>query len=351
MNSTTATPDSGQGSTRILFFADAGPAVGGGHVMRGLTLAQALMARGADCGFVATEAAAVVLDAFAGAGIERVSVSGDSAEAIIGAAQRWQADVVVVDHYGLERGHEARLRAAGSPLVVMDDLRRRHDCDLVLDSNLGRTADDYPGVASLTGPGFALVRPEFAQRREAALARRALGEPPRRLLVSLGLTDVGGVTARVVEVLVSKLGDLSLDVVLGDSAPSLERLRALSSNNGRVRLHINTHDMPALTAGADLAVGAGGSSTWERCCLGLPTITVVLADNQRPNAIALEAEGATLVVEASAQDLDDKLAALLARLIAEPARQAMSRAAARLCDGAGADRVAERVLALAPPRQ
>jgi spore coat polysaccharide biosynthesis predicted glycosyltransferase SpsG len=231
--------------------------------------------------------------------------------------------------------------------MVMDDLRRAHDCDLVLDSNLGRTAADYPGVEALAGPDFALVRPAFVERREAALARRALDEAPRRLLVSLGLTDVDAITARVIDALLPDLGDRALDVVLGAGAPSLKPLRTLSKRDARVSLRIDTQDMPALTAAADLAIGAGGSSTWERCCLGLPSITLILADNQRPNALALEAAGAALTIEAGADDFAEQLRTTLQRLTADaPLRRAMSRAAASLCDGAGAVRVADRLLSL-----
>ena len=347
----TATPHKPAGPARILFFADAGPAVGGGHVMRCLTLAAALARRGAVCGFIATPAAGRVLEAFADPAVERIAATGDSAEALAAAAARWSARAMVIDHYGFECGHEARLGETVRPLLVMDDLRRRHDCDLVLDSSLGRTAADYPGTETLAGPVFALVRPAFAERRDEALARQALGQAPQRLLISLGLTDVGAITARVVEALLPDLGDRVLDVVLGAGAPSLARLQALSSRDPQVRLHINAQDMPALTARADLAIGAGGSSVWERCCLGLPALTVVLADNQRPNAQALEAAGAALVLEASASDLDDQLRAAVGRLIADaPLRHAMSQAAASLCDGHGAERVADRLLALIAPR-
>jgi UDP-2,4-diacetamido-2,4,6-trideoxy-beta-L-altropyranose hydrolase len=347
MNSATATPGGGQVPARILFYADAGSDVGGGHVMRCLTLAEALRTKRAVCGFLATAPAISILEAFAGDEIERVGVTGESADAIAAAAHRWRADAVVVDHYGFGLGEEARLRAAGPTLMVLDDLQRHHDCDLLLDSNIGRTAADYPGLDTLTGPAFALVRPAFAERRTAALARRAAGDPPSRILVSLGLTDVGAITARVVEALLPDLRGVRLDVVLGDAAPSLTRLAALAARDARVSLHVNAQEMDALTAEADVAIGAGGSSTWERCCLGLPTLLVILADNQRPNAEALVAAGAALTLEAHADRFEDDLRASLRRL-GEDAdlRRRMSHAAADLCDGQGAAQVALWLLAV-----
>lgn len=194
---------------------------------------------------------------------------------------------------------------------------------------------------------FTLVRPAFAERRAETLGRRARTLTPRRLLVSLGLTDFGGVTARVVDALLPELGERALDVVIGSAAPSRAALETLAARDGRISLHIDAQDMPALTAAADLAVGAGGSSSWERCCLGLPTLTVILADNQRANAHALKAAGASLALEASAGDFEIQLRAAVHRLIDDEAlRLAMTEASARLCDGRGAARVADRLLSL-----
>jgi UDP-2,4-diacetamido-2,4,6-trideoxy-beta-L-altropyranose hydrolase len=345
-------------SPRILFLADAGPAVGGGHVMRCLTLAQALRRAGAECAFAATPAVAGVLDVFAGAGIARLRLAeAEPALLVAGAAEAavsWRADVVVVDHYRVDAAMEQAL-GKGRHLMAMDDLRRRHACDLLLDSNLDRAASDYPGLEALIGPDFALVRPLFVARREAALARRSEALAPRRLLVSLGLTDVGGITGRVMAALGDDLGDLEVDVVLGAAAVSVAAIEALAARDERIRLHVDSQQMAELTAAADLAIGAGGSSTWERCCLGLPTITVVLADNQRANAEALAGQGASLVLDAGDTPLplptgevfQSRLRETFLRMAEdEGLRTDMTRAAAALCDGQGAERVAARLLAL-----
>jgi len=252
----------------------------------------------------------------------------------------------VVDHYGFGPGEEAMVRTGVHRLLVLDDLRRGHLCDLVLDSNLNRTAGDYQGVESLTGPAYALVRPAFMALRPQTLARRADGEP-RRLLIALGLTDVGGITARVVEALAPSLGDLQVDIVLGQGAPSLAALAPLASRDPRLTLHVDTNAMATLTAGADMAIGAGGSSVWERCCLGLPTLTLVLADNQRDAARRLADLGAAVVLEVGATNFAERLVADFSTMRADPSCLAeMSVAAADLCDGLGADRVAQRLLAI-----
>lgn len=324
-------------SPSILFVADAGPAVGGGHVMRSLTLARALQAQGATCAFVATPQVDAVLDVF---GPDMPRVDANAAGAIF--------DAVVFDHYGLGAADHRRL-AADRPVLVIDDLADRPlGADMVLDAEPVRLPAHYAGLTPphaelLLGPRFAPVRPCFARLRDQALRDRA-SRSPAHVLVSLGLTDVGGVTRRVIDRLAPLAKDLRLDVVVGAAAPSLPALRAL--DDPRIVLHIDAQNMPELIAGADLAVGAGGSSAWERCVLGLPSLCLVLADNQIETAGALEAAGAAIALDVRQPDFEPRLAAAFESLAADPAALLrMSAAAASLCDGQGAPRVAARLLA------
>jgi len=327
----------------VLFFADCGARIGGGHVMRSLTLAEAAADLGAVCAFAAPPEAAAILAAFGSGRVEALPASATTANAA-GLASQWRADWVVVDHYRLALADEGALRAPGRRIAVIDDLAERpRDCDLLLDPSYGRTANAYtglipPAAAVLTGPQYALVRPQFAAARPPALARRK-DAPVRRALVSLGLTDVGGVTAQVVEALAPHLGEMLLDVAVGRSAPSLERLQALAAADRRIRLHVEVRDMAALMTAADMAVGAGGSSTWERCCLGLPTLTLVLADNQRPLAAAFDRDGISPAVDLGG------LADAWRGMAGDAAlRLRLSQASAALCDGLGAGRVAEALV-------
>ena len=322
---------------RVLFIADAAPEVGGGHVVRCLTLAAALQARGAECAFQTTPTGERVLDAFAPAGIGRVPDSQGE----------WTA--VVVDHYGYDAARE-RSAARGAVLLSLDDMADRpRSADLVVNPAAGWTPDAYGGLLEpdaelLLGPSYALIRPEFGALREAALRRRAEAAPVRRILVAMGLTDVGGVTQEVVDTILPEVGAAELDVVLGASAPSLRVLQ--SRSEPRVNLHVETAEMARLTAEADLAIGAAGGSTWERACLGLPTVTVVLADNQRPAARAMAAAEAALALERGAPLFRDRLRSAFVQLAGDARlRSGMSAVSAALCDGAGADRVAERLLA------
>ena len=337
----------------ILFLADAGPTVGGGHVMRSLTLAQALAAEGATCVFLATPAAQAVLEAFGGE-IARIDIDPPSLAVLVEvAADHAQAfDAVVLDHYGLS-APEHRAIAGGRPTLVIDDLANRPlAADLVLDSGPARRATDYDGLIPphaelLLGPNHAPVRPAFGALRKAALARRATAPKVGRILVSLGLTDVGAITGRVVDLMLPLTGQSILDVVLGSGAPSLPALRALATREPHLVLHVDSQEMPRLTLDADLAVGAGGSTSWERCVLALPTLLLMLADNQREASQALAGADAVLALDVAAPDFETAFAADLARLLEEPLlRDRLSTASAAVCDGRGAARVADRFLAL-----
>ncbi|MDB5470101.1 MAG: pseudaminic acid biosynthesis-associated protein PseG [Caulobacter sp.] len=335
----------------VLFVCNAGPEVGGGHVMRSLTLARALQARGVAVSFLCPPAVTAVLEAFA-PDIHRVWAASTEGARIVAAVRTATADLVVFDHYGLD-ADDHRAAAGARPVLVIDDLADRPlGADLVLDSGPSREPEDYVGLLPaharlLLGPACAPVRPEFAALRSEALARRTAGAPPRRLLVSLGLGDPGGVTARALEMLLPMTGELAIDVVMGAAAASLSKVRALALVYPQLTLHIDSRDMAALTAAADLAVGGGGSSSWERCVLGLPTLLLILADNQRPAARALESAGAVMALEVAAPGFAGHFEEDLARLLADGRlRTGMALAAADVCDGEGAGRVAEAVMGL-----
>ncbi|WP_395671590.1 UDP-2,4-diacetamido-2,4,6-trideoxy-beta-L-altropyranose hydrolase [Phenylobacterium sp.] len=338
---------------RILFVVDAGAKVGGGHVMRSLTLAGALAAQGATCAFLGPSAVGGVLEAFA-PDARQVAAASSQAEDLAAAIGAEQFDAIAFDHYGLT-AREHRAMGQGRPVLVIDDLADRPlGADLVLDSGPDRRTQDYEGLVPetarlLLGPGYAPVRPDFAALRTAALAWR--GEPVQRFLVSLGLTDVGGVTARVVERLRLKAGEAGLDIALGGGAPSLPGLTKVARRDPRLALHVDTPHMARLTAEADIGVGAAGSTVWERCTLGLPSILVVVADNQRPAAAALAARGAALVVDAAAPDFDTQFDRAVMRLLKDAElRRSLAQASAELCDGQGASRAAEAFLKLIAAR-
>jgi UDP-2,4-diacetamido-2,4,6-trideoxy-beta-L-altropyranose hydrolase len=332
---------------RILFVVDAGPRVGGGHVMRSLTLASALESQGAACAFIGPPAVSALLAAFS-PGTTRVAAVSTEPHDLAAAVDTEPFDAVVFDHYGLGAA-EHRVISRGRPALAIDDLADRPlGVDVVIDSGPARKAEDYDALLSadarlLLGPNFAPVRPAFAALRETALAWR--GEPVQRILVSMGLTDVGGVTARMVERLRLRVGETGLDIVLGAGAPSLSGLKKVARRDARLNVHVDTPHMARLTAEADIGVGAAGSSTWERCTLGLPTLMVILAENQRSAAEALAERGAALVVDLAARDFEAQFDRALTRLMIDAdLRRKLAARSSEICDGLGAGRVASAFL-------
>jgi UDP-2,4-diacetamido-2,4,6-trideoxy-beta-L-altropyranose hydrolase len=329
---------------RVAFQAAAGPAVGGGHVVRSISLANALAAQGASCAFFVDDQTVKSTPLLSRSGHALVPHSGHAAPIGHGAF-----DWTVVDDYGLSAADETVWRAVSRKILVLDDLaNRRHDCDLVVDSTPSRRAEAYAalvpaGARLLLGPAYAPLRSEFALRRPEALARREATVRPSRLLVSFGLMDPGGITARAVLAISKALPDLAMDVVLGPMTPSFEALKALGSPN--ITVHCDPPSMPDLMIAADLALGAGGSTAWERAALGLPSVVLILADNQRALAQDLAQRGA-LSALAQKEDWPAVIAALKTLTENREAWHAMSRRAALVCDGRGANRVA---LEMNPP--
>jgi spore coat polysaccharide biosynthesis predicted glycosyltransferase SpsG/RimJ/RimL family protein N-acetyltransferase len=232
--------------------------------------------------------------------------------------------------------------------MVIDDLADRpHACDLLLDQNLGRDAGDYDGLVPetctrLVGPRYALLRPEFAAARPETLVGRT-GRGLRHLLISMGGVDSGDATSAVLNALrdAPLPVDLRITVIMGSHAPALKRVRALARNMPRpTQVAVDVDDMAARMGAADLAIGAGGATTWERCALGLPSIILEIAANQAEISRAMVDAGAALT---PGHLHADKFAARLRAAVAEtadhPRLAVLSQNAAEICDGDGVGRV------------
>ncbi|WP_181259243.1 UDP-2,4-diacetamido-2,4,6-trideoxy-beta-L-altropyranose hydrolase [Pseudoduganella armeniaca] len=364
-------PASGPHATalHVVIRADAAPAIGTGHVMRCLTLADRLRAMGAVVRFIcrahgghlrdliAARGFAVELlpapdAAFAAAGHAGwlgASQAQDAADtlALLGSSPR--PDWLVVDHYGIDQEWQRLLRPAARHILVIDDLADRvHDCDVLVDQNLAPAgAARYDGLvpahcARLCGPRYALLREEFAEARATLAARDGT---VRRLFVFLGGADQHNDTGSVLSALAG-IDDIETDVVIGGANPHHEALARQCAALPGVRLHRQVDNVAALMARADLAIGAGGGAMWERCSVGLPALVLALADNQRPGCAALAEIGGTLYLGASGPDSGARLAAALQVARTSPwLLRHMSETGLALVDGQGADRVARRLAA------
>ena len=355
---------------QVTFRVDASTQMGGGHVMRCLTLARCLLSAGARVAFVTAAITDPLRQLVSQSGIRLIDIAPP-----VGAAhgeQDWDraswpvavqledaertaaqldllgCDTLVVDHYGLDDCWENAVRAHTGAIAVIDDLaNRRHSCALLLDQTYGRSEMDYrpwtgPDAELLLGAGYALLRPEFATARGDALERHFAAGPVGRILISLGMTDVGALTEIAARAALDATS-AEIDIVLGSAAPTLGRLRAFSDAEPRVTLHVDTDRVCALMTAADLAIGAAGTTSWERCCLGLPAITFAVAGNQRTIAAKLAEAGAIHFLEAHDAAA---IAESIAHIAADRAyRVALAQNSAAICDGTGADAVAGRLLA------
>ena len=359
---------------KVLLRADASLQIGTGHVMRCLTLAEELRRRGASCRFASRVHGGHHNDAIRGRGFEVVDlpVTPDAAPTSVVTAHddwlgsNWRtdarqtaaawrdtgADWLVVDHYALEAGWERALRANAPRLLAIDDLAdRAHDCDVLLDQNLGRQVADYAGHVGagcevLAGPRFALLRPEFAALRASSLQRRR--EPALdRLLVTMGGVDAANATGAVLDALRGCRLPASLEVivVMGSRAPALAAVRESAARQPwHTEVRVDVSDMAALMRDSDLVIGAAGSTAWERCCLGLPSIAVALAFNQRAILRALQQAGAALALdfeEHAGPQFNAALAAAVAAAAKPRQLKSLGAHAAVLVDGLGVERVAD----------
>lgn len=334
-----------------VFRFDASREIGGGHAARCITFARALEQVGWQCCFAARGGTAEILGGMSRLGDRWISLAGDklSEAGQIGAVLLDGCDLLVVDHYELGAAFETRCRAWAKTIMVVDDLANRpHDCDVLLDPTHGRPSSDYgPWVSEscrlMMGARFALLRPEFAYLRQATLGCREENRDVARILVSLGATDPDNMVSTVLDGIARAQIDagIALDVVMGAKAPNLSVVRNLTNDLPmRATVHVGVKDMERLIARADLAIGAAGTSAWERCCLGLPSLLLVLADNQRVVARELEREGAARIVSGENRATAAEIAAALTDICSSPdALLRMGRKAALVCDGLGTQRM------------
>lgn len=361
----------------VVFRADASIEIGTGHVMRCLALAQALRETGASCWFISralpghlagrieAENFQMTLlpeptgDAPDGppkyawwAGVDWVHDAAETRNILETASPEW----LVMDHYSFGEDWQRTACPSGTKLMVIDDLAdRRHAADLLLDQNLGHSAATYDGLIGgtcrlMTGPDFSLLRPEFAAMREHALANR-WGRRLRRLLITMGGIDLPDATSAILDALreMRLPEDLHITVIMGSGAPALERVKALAFDYPKpVEILVDVPDMAAHMALADLAISAGGTTTWERCCLGLPSIILETAENQSGIAQAIMQAGAGLDPGSFwAPEFAHNLRSAITKASHTETLRDMSIKAARVCDGMGAKRVAAQLLASA----
>ena len=274
----------------VVFRVDASARMGIGHIMRCLALAGALRERGAQLRFICRvhngnlisllQQKAIPVSVLPTPAINDTTSGEDyaawlgvtqaeDAEQTIAALNGGKPDWLVVDHYGLNEEWEKRLRPHVNQLMVIDDLaNRHHDCDLLLDQNYSTEGEQrYAGLVPrtsklLVGPRYALLRPEYAEYRKSLLDR---GARVKRVLVFFGGTDPQNMTGMTLDALSNQdLNHLEVDVVVGANNPHRKSIEQQVLDRPLTILHKPRTHLADLMAKADLSLGAGGVSTWNR---------------------------------------------------------------------------------------
>ena len=353
---------------QIVFRTDASLTIGTGHVMRCLTLAGALAKTGANVSFICREHEGHFCDLIEERGFavhrlpapaENFTTEATPAHASwLGAT--WQEDAgqtgavikslgikpdwLVVDHYALDSRWEHALRPLVGRIFVIDDLADRiHDCDLLLDQNLfadmqtryaGRVPED---CRLLLGPEYALLQPIYAELHDRIPPREG---PVRRILISFGGADRDNLIGRALAAFLSlNRPDIDVDVVISDSSPYAPGIRAQTAGQANIHLHGTLPTLAPLMAKADFAIGAAGTTSWERLCLGLPALVVTLAENQRPIADELQRVGLVRWLGHKDEVSEQSISQALAELFEEGIAEEWSLRCRSTVDGKGADRV------------
>ena len=352
---------------KLLFRTDASKKIGTGHVMRCLALSVEARRRGWNCCFVLRDPSKSIIDVILGSGSEvrviitktssqvsklnklihsdwlNTSQSNDANESlnfIIDYKPNW----IIVDHYAIDSTWATIVKKHVPKILVIDDLGDRNlVCDILLDQNLGASSAKYAGKVPrncklLLGPRFALLRSEFREWRESSLEGRK-NRNVENILITMGGVDAENYTLQILkEIKKSKYAKkLVLKVITGGAYPHTNSLKEFVNSSGlTVSVAPNVKNMAEIMSKSDLCFGAAGSTSWERCCLGLPTITFAIANNQREIADQLSQRNVAIYSDLSNLKLDFEQ---FFDMSGKELQRALSTNSSQICDGLGVSRV------------
>jgi len=359
---------------KIIFRTDGNVRIGSGHVIRCLTLAEALKNSGATVIFIARKHVGNINHLITKRGFRVVELSQpeppefsnfienndetgyiswlgvdvmqDVAETIY-AIGKEKPDWLIVDHYSLGENWEIALRPYVRNIMVVDDLANRiHECDILLDQNwFANMETRYTDLlqkkcTKLLGPKYALLRPEFAEVRKI---RKVRNDRVNRVFVYFGNSDIHNFTGMTLMALSEPvLTHLFVDVIIGDANIHLTEIQKLAQSREHTRLHIQVRDIASIMSRADLAIGAGGATTWERMCLDLESHIIISADNQREVNEQLANHGyITLIGFAESINIGDISTHLRKRIFENNYRV---KEFVPICDGLGVKRVIDNLI-------
>ncbi len=349
---------------KVCFRVDSGEKIGGGHLARCITLAKALeLSLGVTCYFLTGNHEGHLLkkiseekfnyellplqfipDYYSGDYKHWLGNDwlNDANEAVryLESQEFTDQDWVVVDHYGIDQKWEAIISEKGYKVGVIDDLaNRNHISSFLLDQTVGRSDKDYEKLTSpmctlFTGEKYCLLRPDFLVYRTRALARRQGCKAPRTLLINFGSTDPLNHTSRVLKGIDSFAikNNLRVVVVVGGKCAYINVIKTVIKKvDYDCSLQLDVKDMAKLMFGVDIAIGAAGATTWERCLMGIPTLLIKTAENQSFAIASVIRSGAA--IEYIGEPENTKIGESLEKLISS--YYEISSRASALIDGKG----------------
>ncbi len=356
-------------SPRVFFRTDASISIGTGHVIRCLTLAEALRKKGAECHFICRKLQGNINELIQSRGftLHILPASNEKNNEIKKRAQENSCkldnllldsfddatktktvigtkfvDWIIVDHYELDARWERIIKPLCKNLMVIDDLANRsHFCDVILDQNY-ESSERYKNFIhssclQILGPRYALIRPEYAKFR--SLKKFKL-KRVSKIFIYFGGSDQFNLTSTALKALtVPSLKNLWVDIVVGKNYTDSTFLNQIAKKRGRVNIHVPRTHLADLMSSADIAIGAGGVTNWERICLGLPGLVITIAENQIPITEILNQKGIIRYL-GRAEEVTEKI--IEEALISEiNSRCDLKRVAPgmTLCDGQGTSRV------------
>jgi len=346
----------------IFIRTDASINIGTGHVMRCLTLADELRQKCTDVNFICRKVPGNLINYIENRGYKAHQLPGDiDIETDRGLTKNilskyeTKPDWLIIDHYDIDISYEFPLREHVKEIMVIDDLaNRRHDCDLLLDQNYSKNDNRYNGrvpenCIQLLGSEYAILRPQFQKARENLRKRDGR---VNRILVFMGGVDSKNITSKVLRAMhMLDRSDIAIDVVVGTLNPYHDEVEILTSKIPNTICHQNVENMAELMSSADLCVGSGGTATWERCSVGLPTITTILAENQKSISESLDKKGALINLGWYRNVTENNIKEVVEGLIDNPQKMvSMSDKSRRLVDGKGVGRVIDTISSIVDNR-
>lgn len=347
---------------KIVFRVDASKEIGLGHLMRCMVLSAEMMKYNVEIHFISAAMINAYRDDIIKSGFFFKLIHSDNRNhKVIDDAKHTlsylkaieNVDLLVVDHYEIDIRWEKIVRSSAKKIVVIDDLaNRKHDCDILIDQNYSANNNRYKNLLGkntkvLLGPDYALLRSEFCTTRKRAGVADTIKSSVRRINICFGSSDIKGDTVRVLSVLKPQIQnkDVDIDIILGKHSPQINVITSWVERYKNITLYLSPSCIGSILSKADIAIGAAGTMTWERACLGIPSITLSVADNQEALANDCAIYGSHIYLGKTEEVQTSYLKAAILFLISNMSlRKSLNRKSLALVDGRGVLRVIKQLM-------